>query len=315
METITEVYTTFFGSTVVVAPEYFVLLTLVLFGVYLWRRKPGGSFLAFAFPRAVYRHKSTVLDFWLFVLNRTLYLIGFFARLTAIPAVAATVASNWTGGGLTPDIGPLLLAFIFFVTYDFLNYWQHRIYHTWKAIWPLHAVHHSAEVLTPLTTYRQHPLTGVIATVVQSIGFGIIYGVLLGVLDGDVPVSQIAGANAFVVITNALFHNMHHIHVWLSWGPIVERVFISPAQHQVHHSRNKEHYNRNFGTVFALWDWMFGTLYITSRKETIEFGLSEPEEAELMRHSFWATMIDPPLRLLKIRRPSPQNTKGLPPAQ
>ncbi len=38
------------------------------------------------------------------------------------------------------------------------------------------------------------------------------------------------------------------------------RIFVSPAHHQVHHSANPKHFNKNFGSCLALWDWMFGTL-------------------------------------------------------
>ncbi|MCY1462340.1 hypothetical protein D9M71_801040 [compost metagenome] len=50
----------------------------------------------------------------------------------------------------------------------------------------------------------------------------------------------------------------------------------SPAQHQIHHSDAPRHFNRNFGTNLSLWDWMFGTLYVTTSKpEDIRFGTGE----------------------------------------
>src|SRR5690606_22240829 len=70
--------------------------------------------------------------------------------------------------------------------------------------------------------------------------------------------------------------------VWLSWGPVLSRIVISPAQHQIHHSRAPEHFNRNFGSQFALWDWMFGTLSVPERREKLELGIS-PAETERLR--------------------------------
>ncbi|MEM9145890.1 MAG: sterol desaturase family protein, partial [Pseudomonadota bacterium] len=64
-------------------------------------------------------------------------------------------------------------------------------------------------------------------------------------------------------------------HVWLSYGPVLEHVFISPAQHQIHHSRAVRHHNKNYGEIFAFWDWMFGTLYVPKRHEVLEFGLAD----------------------------------------
>ena len=52
-------------------------------------------------------------------------------------------------------------------------------------------------------------------------------------------------------------------------------MLISPAQHQVHHSVDPRHHDRNYGEVLALWDWLFGTLYISRAGETIRFGLGD----------------------------------------
>jgi hypothetical protein len=38
-----------------------------------------------------------------------------------------------------------------------------------------------------------------------------------------------------------------------------------PAHHHVHHSANPKHFNKNFGSCLALWDWMFGTLYVPEK--------------------------------------------------
>ncbi len=68
---------------------------------------------------------------------------------------------------------------------------------------------------------------------------------------------------------------MRHSHVWLSYGDLLEHLFISPAQHQIHHSRAVEHHGKNYGEVLAIWDWMFGTLYVPNGKEDLDFGLAD----------------------------------------
>jgi hypothetical protein len=63
--------------------------------------------------------------------------------------------------------------------------------------------------------------------------------------------------------------------VWLSFGPAIEHVLNSPAQHQIHHSDAPRHFDRNFGVNLSLWDWMFGTLYVTTSKpESLQFGIA-----------------------------------------
>ena len=63
-----------------------------------------------------------------------------------------------------------------------------------------------------------------------------------------------------------LWANLRHSHVWITYGRIMERLLISPAQHQIHHSKNKVHFDRNFGVVLAIWDGMFGTLELAGKK-------------------------------------------------
>jgi sterol desaturase/sphingolipid hydroxylase (fatty acid hydroxylase superfamily) len=71
--------------------------------------------------------------------------------------------------------------------------------------------------------------------------------------------------------------NLRHSHIWMGFGPVLSYVFISPAQHQVHHSRAAEHHNKNYGEIFAFWDFMFGTLYVPQGEEKLEFGLADKQ--------------------------------------
>ena len=54
---------------------------------------------------------------------------------------------------------------------------------------------------------------------------------------------------------------------------------------KVHHSIDPKHFNRNYGDSLAIWDWMFGTLYISRADEDIRFGLGDATGAPLpQRH-------------------------------
>src|SRR5690349_21118919 len=46
---------------------------------------------------------------------------------------------------------------LYYVTYQFCDYWTHRLNHT-RLFWPLHRIHHSATSLSPLVAYRFHPM-------------------------------------------------------------------------------------------------------------------------------------------------------------
>jgi len=300
-QSLVDIYDIFFGTAMVVAPAYLVLAAMAAFMVYRTRKIPGG-FWRWLVPRAIYLHPSHLIDIQLFAIGRGLSGLGLVAGVSVTTLVAAWVASLMPAPILVPQsLSPLVLALVLWLPTDFVNYWWHRLHHRWSVIWPLHAVHHSAEVLTPLTTYRQHPVHILMSVFVQSAVIGVFQGVVLGVLSPDLKIAEIAGINAFFVITNAAFAALHHSHVWLSYGPVLERLIISPAQHQIHHSQDRAHYDRNFGTTLAVWDWMFGTLYITRGPENLKLGLSEPLEKPLMSQRIWPILWDPVRRLLRAR--------------
>lgn len=51
---------------------------------------------------------------------------------------------------------------------------------------------------------------------------------------------------------------------------------MSPAQHQIHHSADPTHADRNYGTVLSIWDWLGGSLHTTPKTpQELRFGLCE----------------------------------------
>jgi sterol desaturase/sphingolipid hydroxylase (fatty acid hydroxylase superfamily) len=92
---------------------------------------------------------------------------------------------------------------------------------------------------------------------------------------GEIEIVAVGTVNAGYFLFNAMGANLRHSHIWLSYGPVLEHVLISPAQHHVHHSMNPKHYNKNYGEVFAIWDLMFGTLYVLRAHEDLVFGLAD----------------------------------------
>ncbi len=187
------------------------------------------------------------------------------AEFPRVPTLVAT--SPWRSA---------LVTLIIVLAADFVKYWAHRLHHEYAPLWSFHAVHHSADVLTPLTLSRAHPVESMIRSVGISILVGVAQAVALFTFIGQIDLLTIGGANAFYVMFNAAGANLRHSHIWLSYGRVVEHIFISPAQHQVHHSMDVKHHNKNYGSMFAIWDWMFGTLYVPPNgPEELRFGVAD----------------------------------------
>lgn len=169
---------------------------------------------------------------------------------------------------------PILLAACLFIADDFIRFIVHYCEHRIPALWELHKVHHSATVLNFLTAERQHPLSIMIFQFAVSFGVLIVNASFILLIGDKISPTALWGSNIFWIVTNMIGGTLRHSPVWVSFGPRIENWLISPAQHQIHHSDDPRHFDRNFGGSLAIWDRMFGTLYVTSStREDIKFGL------------------------------------------
>lgn len=256
-------------------PLYLPGMIALAYWVYLRQRETDG-FWRWLFPREVYFHQSHWVDIQLFIVGRALTLFGAFQTVAvSVFFAAATIALLGGHIAQAETLSPVWVTLLLVIASDFAVYWVHRVHHEHPTLWPFHAVHHSAEVMTPVTVYRKHPIYDLISSAVKGALLGLTQGLLLSFFVSEISLSLILGANAFYFLFNALTANLRHTHVWLSFGPVMEHIFISPAQHQVHHSSELRHYNKNYGEVLAIWDWLFGTLYIPESRETLRFGIGD----------------------------------------
>jgi sterol desaturase/sphingolipid hydroxylase (fatty acid hydroxylase superfamily) len=96
----------------------------------------------------------------------------------------------------------------------------------------------------------------------------------------ELDLLSIFGVNIVLLLYFAFAFQLRHSHIWLSYGPILSWIFISPAQHQIHHSMERRHVDKNFGFTLAIWDAMFGCLYVPKERERFRFGVAgaDPED-------------------------------------
>lgn len=272
----------FVGMTVRLSPIYVVSMLVIAYALYRIRRIEG-SFLSWLLPREIYLHKSHMTDLKLFVFGRVVVLLRLFSSAGIRTLIAATILVA-LGGRLDAEAGawvPFATTLAVLLVSDFSTYWIHRIHHQTAYLWPFHEVHHSAEVMTPVTVYRKHPVYDILGGLLRNCLMGVLFGFWTWVFAGKIAIVHIAGASVLYVMFHMAGSNFRHSHIWISYGPFWERIFISPAQHQIHHSIALEHRDKNFGEVFAFWDWMFGTLYRPTREEALTFGLSDETGAPI----------------------------------
>ena len=254
--------------------------------------------VAAVLSRKVWFSRSAVADYKILLINQCV-MMGIGPRLITKLGLATALFESlhlWLDGRviLFPNVPgwaiAALFSFALFLMDDVTKYLVHRALHRWPVLWVFHRVHHSAETLTPLTVYRTHPVEAVIFSLRGILVHAVVIGGFLYFFGSRVELVTILGANVFLFVFNVAGSNLRHSHVWISYGPILERLFISPAQHQIHHSMDARHHDRNFGAVLAIWDWMGGSLSLARGRQRLRFGVNESGAGA---HSMKSIFLDP----------------------
>ncbi|WOB06735.1 sterol desaturase family protein [Piscinibacter gummiphilus] len=183
--------------------------------------------------------------------------------------------------GLTDTAWFAFLAYL--VVLDFIDYWLHRGQHQFGWWWGLHSLHHSQRQMTMWSDNRNHLLDDLIRDSIL---------VLAARLIGIAPGQFVA-----VVACTQLLESLSHANVRLWFGPVFERVLVSPRFHRLHHSIGAGHESagrgtlggHNFAVLFPVWDLLFRTADFSRRYDPTGIRDQLPEEgARDYGRGFWA---------------------------
>ncbi len=239
----------------------------------------------YIFDRKIWLHPSAKQDYYFFIVNTFIY-----SGIIAHFMISGHIVFNAFGNMFDAVLGPrqealfslsvftsLAYTLVAVLAIDFAIFLTHYVQHKFAPLWHFHSVHHSAEVLNIVTVYRQHPvdlfITGTFMVILTEAAFAF-YAYLTMSEPAQIT---IGGLNIVLFGFYLLGYNLRHSHIWLSYPRWLSYIFISPAQHQTHHSIDEKHFDKNFGFIFAIWDWLFGTLYVPKGYEKLEFGISRAE--------------------------------------
>lgn len=237
-------------------------------------------------PAGTLSHPSARADF-LFWLSRKITMPLMVAPLALSTVAAGSVAYSLLAMAFGPagQVGPagtaMLCAFTLsmMVAYDLSYYIYHYLCHHVPVLWELHKVHHSAQVMVGVTKDRVHPIDEVLNRCWNGLIPGFTYGVWLFFALDPVEVT-LFGLNAYFIRGLLMMDVVRHTHMTLSYGRWLNNIFLCPYYHQLHHSIDPAHYNRNFGLLFSFWDRVFGTLEIPAPGQSFTFGLANQEHDE-----------------------------------
>lgn len=222
----------------------------------------GSTFVFMALEKVFPKYKNQVilrhewgLDLFYFCLNHLM--------ISAIIIYANYHVSHFSWAA-SPDLQasiqslPGWLQFILvLVMADFLLYWEHRIYHEVKLLWPIHAVHHSVENMDWLAGSRGHFIQ-----VFSERAMVFIPMYLLGF--------DKAALDAYVTFA-ALQAILIHCNTGISFG-FLKHIFVTPQFHHWHHSSEKPAIDTNYAAHLVIFDRLFGTYHMPKQHWPAEYG-------------------------------------------
>ncbi len=188
----------------------------------------------------------------------------------------------------------LITTVALFLAYE-IGYWvDHYLKHRVPVLWELHKLHHTADVLTPLTNFRNHPIDSIVFGYMLALFIGGASGVLDWLFGRNAEMFSVDGKNIIFITFLWTIGHLQHSQFWIPFEGVWGRIFLSPAHHQIHHSKDPQHFNRNLGSVLAVWDWMFGTLEVPSpQNPRLSYGVDEEGPNP---HSAYGMLAIPPIK-------------------
>jgi sterol desaturase/sphingolipid hydroxylase (fatty acid hydroxylase superfamily) len=219
-----------------------VLLAAIVEGVILMRSPRGFDWKSWGCSLADLLGRQ-VLNFFPLMLAAPVFVLAYRHRLFT----------------LAPDsvVNILLL----FIGLEFFYYWYHRTSHTVRWFWNSHSVHHSPNQLNLAAAYR-------LGWLGRPTGATIFFTPLC-----------LLGFEPRMVLTALFLNLMYQFWIHAEWIPKLgwlEYVLNTPSAHRVHHARNVEYLDANYGGVLTVFDRLFGT-YIEERADVpCDYGVISP---------------------------------------
>jgi sterol desaturase/sphingolipid hydroxylase (fatty acid hydroxylase superfamily) len=261
-------------------------------------------------PDRLWRSASGQTDIGYFLFGLLVFGLAFGWALVSADQVRALINARIDAPGPQPLpywASATLATVAFFIAYEAAYWTDHWLMHRVPFLWRFHKIHHQAESLSLLTNYRVHPFEAVLFINIQALFFGITGASLERALGGGASPWTLGGSNVLAMLFAVGLNHLQHSHLWITFGPRWGKVLLGPAHHQIHHSADPDHFGRNLGSSFALFDRLFGTFHMPApRRERLRFGVDDGETAP---HGLRAALVGPFLPAARVPDQGPPLTE------
>ncbi|MFM7021938.1 MAG: sterol desaturase family protein [Flavobacteriales bacterium] len=215
----------------------------------------------------VFEFSDTLSNLACGIMERTMFLLVAFLYYAAFEYVYSNFALfnipvNW------------YTVVILFLSVDFLWYWYHRSGHEINILWAAHITHHQSEQYNFSLSFRVSAFQLIIR---------MFFWLWLPVLGFDPKLTTL------IIGINAAYQFFIHTRLVKRLG-LLENILVTPSHHRVHHGRNEQYIDKNYGGIFILWDKLFGTF--TEEKEEVAYGITKPLQSRNPVNAWFHYYID-----------------------
>ncbi len=285
---------------------------------YLWHRRKRKTSLKglvrYLFPKKLVQHPSSRLDLKMYLysslylaLQSLLVLGGTEGLSITLLHIAEPVIGPGASAHPLPVWALIFLPLVIYLTLEF-GYWlAHYMLHHIPWLWEFHKVHHSAEIMTPLTEWRQHPVEYFLVPLVMGMSTAVVLAIIEWVFGPNLTFALLWNPNLILLVFVVTYLHLRHSHIKLSATGWLGYILQSPAHHQIHHSTDPRHFDKNLGFCLSVWDYVFGTLYIPKKGEVLTLGLYDETGAKdelVTSTSLWRHMVLPFQRVWALIKPA-----------
>lgn len=162
---------------------------------------------------------------------------GFVVEHGYIPPMLETLVPGLMGH-------PILTFLAYALILDCTDYWRHRLSHSFRSWYALHALHHAQRQMSFWSDDRNHLLDDLIS----GVWFAVV-GLAIGIPPLQFPL---------LMMFMRFIESLSHANARISFGWLGDRILVSPRFHRIHHGLHAAgRVSVNYGAVFPIWDMIF----------------------------------------------------------
>ena len=140
---------------------------------------------------------------------------------------------------------------------DFIWYFYHRAGHRINLFWAAHIIHHQSEDYNYTVALNLTPFQ-----VLIRVGFWSLMPVI------GFSAEAVLGTHLFIGAYQFLLHT-----TLIPKLGIIEKIFVTPSHHRVHHGSNGLYLDKNYGGVLIIWDRLFNSFQ--EETEPVKYGITK----------------------------------------